>query len=167
LSHWRSEQKNVGKSVSRATGDERGALVVAGEGLAAQVKTAEAEATTLAGELDELLLTVPNIVEEGALPAARTPTSSSRRSREAFFDFEQRHLELGDCSAPSTWSAGPRCSGGPGFFYLTGAGARSARPAQPRHAAGDRTAHPHDHPGVVKPEAMAGTGFLRSHALEV
>jgi seryl-tRNA synthetase len=64
----RAEQKSLGKSVSKAQGDEKAALLQRAKDLAAQVKSAEAEAEKLAGELDELLQTVPNIVEEGAPP---------------------------------------------------------------------------------------------------
>jgi len=62
----RAEQKRLGKSVSRASGDERQALLDRAKELAAEVKAAEAEAEALGQELDELLMTVPNIVEEGA-----------------------------------------------------------------------------------------------------
>ena len=62
----RAEQKSVGKSVSKASGEEREALLARAKELAAQVKAAEAEAAELAAKFDELLMTVPNIVEEGA-----------------------------------------------------------------------------------------------------
>ncbi|MEV7908323.1 serine--tRNA ligase, partial [Streptomyces anulatus] len=62
----RSEQKSIGKSVSRSSGEEKAALLDRAKDLATQVKSAETEAEKLAKELDELLYTVPNLVEAGA-----------------------------------------------------------------------------------------------------
>lgn len=62
----RAEQKSVGKSVSKASPEEREELLAKAKSLAARVKEAEAEAGRLGDELDAALARVPNLVEEGA-----------------------------------------------------------------------------------------------------
>jgi seryl-tRNA synthetase len=166
----RAEQKSTGKSVSKAQGEERQALLDRAKELAQQVKEAEAESQSLEQELNDLLRTVPNIVEEGA-PAggeddyAVLETVGSPPS----FDFEPKdHLALGEALGAIDMERGAKVSGAR-FFYLTGVGAQLQLALlnlamEQALEAGFTAMIP---PVLVKPEAMDGTGFLGAHAAEV
>jgi seryl-tRNA synthetase len=166
----RAEQKNVGRSVSKAQGDERQKILDRAKELAQQVKEAEAESQRLEHELNDLLRTVPNIVEEGApaggeddyvvLETVGTPRS---------FDFEPKdHLELGETLGAIDMERGAKVSGAR-FFYLTGVGAQLqlALLNLAMEQAIDNGFTAMVPPVLVKPEAMEGTGFLGAHAAEV
>ncbi|WP_433248529.1 serine--tRNA ligase [Streptosporangium sp. CA-135522] len=166
----RAEQKSIGKSVSRASGEEKTALLDRAKDLAAQVKSAEAEAEKLAGELDGLLYTVPNFVEEG-VPAGGEDdfVLIEEVGERPVFDFEPKdHLELGELLGAIDMERGAKVSGSR-FFFLRGVGARLQlgllnMAMQQAIEAGFIPMIP---PVLVKPESMKGTGFLGEHAGEV
>ncbi|MFF4988665.1 serine--tRNA ligase [Streptosporangium saharense] len=166
----RAEQKSIGKSVSRASGEEKAALLDRAKELATQVKSAESEAEKLAGELDELIQTVPNIVEEGAPHGGEDDyVVIEEVGEKPVFDFEPRdHLELGELLGAIDMERGAKVSGSR-FFFLKGAGARLQlgllnMAMQQAVEAGFIPMIP---PVLVKPESMQGTGFLGAHASEV
>ncbi|GLW09837.1 serine--tRNA ligase [Microtetraspora sp. NBRC 13810] len=166
----RAEQKSVGKSVSRASGEERAGLLERAKELAAQVKSAEAEADRLARELDETVMGVPNLVEEGAPAGGEDDyVVLEEVGEKPVFDFEPRdHLELGERLGAIDTERGAKVSGAR-FFYLTGAGARLQlgllnMAIQQAIEAGFVPMIP---PVLVKPESMQGTGYLGAHASEV
>ena len=166
----RAEQKSVGKSVSKAQGDERQQLLDRAKELAQGVKEAEAEAARLEDELQGLLRTVPNLVEEGAPPGGEDDyvvleTIGTPRT----FDFEPKdHLELGEALGAIDMERGAKVSGSR-FFYLTGVGAQLqlALLNLAMRQAIDNGFTAMIPPVLVKPEAMEGTGFLGAHAAEV
>jgi seryl-tRNA synthetase len=166
----RAEQKNVGRSVSKAQGEERQQILGRAKELAQQVKEADAESQRLEQELNGLLKTVPNFVEEGApaggeddyvvLETVGTPPA---------FDFAPKdHLELGEALGAIDMERGAKVSGAR-FFYLTGIGAQLQLAllnlAMEQAIENGFTAMVP--PVLVKPEAMEGTGFLGAHAAEV
>ncbi|WP_062347257.1 serine--tRNA ligase [Herbidospora yilanensis] len=166
----RAEQKNVGKSVSRASGDERQALLDRAKDLAAQVKAAEAEAEQLGAELDAKLMSVPNIVDPAAphggeddyvvLDHVGTPRE---------FDFTPRdHLELGELLGAIDMERGAKVSGSR-FFFLRGAGARLQLGLlnMAMQQAVEAGFVPMITPVLVKPESMQGTGFTIAHDSEI
>ncbi|MEV6821800.1 serine--tRNA ligase [Nocardiopsis dassonvillei] len=166
----RAEQKSVGRSVSKASSEEREELLTRAKALAAEVKEAEAEAGRLADELDALLSGVPNLVEEGApeggvddfriLETVGTPRS---------FDFTPRdHLELGEMLGAIDMERGAKVSGAR-FYFLTGVGAQLelALLNMAMNQAVQAGFTPMIPPVLVRPETMEGTGFLGSHADEV
>ncbi|HEX2316939.1 MAG TPA: serine--tRNA ligase [Thermomonospora sp.] len=166
----RAEQKSFGKSVSRAQGDERQALLDRAKELAQQVKDAEADADRLGGELDDLIRTVPNVIEDGAPPGGEQDYVVLEHVGEPpAFDFEPRdHLELGERLGAIDTERGAKVSGAR-FYYLTGVGARLQLALlnlamEQAIEAGFVPMYP---PVLVKPEAMEGTGFLGEHASEV
>ncbi|MGV9598717.1 serine--tRNA ligase [Streptosporangium sandarakinum] len=166
----RAEQKSIGKSVSRASGEEKTALLDRAKDLSAQVKSAEAEAEKLAGELEELLYTVPNLVEEGAPEGGEDDYIVLEEVGEKpSFDFEPRdHLELGELLGAIDMERGAKVSGAR-FFFLKGAGARlqlGLLNMAMQHAI-EAGFIPMIPPVLVKPESMKGTGFLGAHASEV
>jgi seryl-tRNA synthetase len=94
----RNEQKNLGKEIAQAKGDEKAAKLARGSELSAQVKAAEVEQTELAAEVRRLHLQIENLLEAGAplggeddfavVEVVGTPPT---------FDFPVRdHLELGE-----------------------------------------------------------------------
>ncbi|SEG76690.1 seryl-tRNA synthetase [Thermomonospora echinospora] len=166
----RAEQKSFGKSVSKAKGEERQALLERAKELAQQVKEAESEADRLAEELDGLLRTVPNIIEDGAPAGGEQDFVVLEHVGEPpSFDFEPRdHLELGERLGAIDTERGAKVSGAR-FYYLTGVGARLqlallSLAMEQAIEAGFVPMYP---PVLVKPEAMEGTGFLGAHAAEV
>ncbi|MEU6412651.1 serine--tRNA ligase [Microbispora sp. NPDC046933] len=166
----RAEQKSIGKSVSRASGDERQALLDRAKELAAQVKTAETEAAALASELDELLMTVPNIVEEGAPPGGEDDyVVLEEVGEKPVFDFEPRdHVELGELLGAIDIERGAKVSGAR-FFFLRGVGARLQLGLlnMAMQQAIEAGFTPMITPVLVKPESMQGTGFHVAHDKEI
>ncbi len=166
----RAEQKSVGKSVSRASADEREALLARAKGLAADVKSAEAEAEALSAELAALLRTVPNIVEaEAPVGGVDDFVVVDQVGTPREFDFTPRdHLELGEMLGAIDTDRGAKVSGAR-FYFLTGVGAMLElgllNLAMQRAAANGFT--PVIPPVLVKPETMEGTGFLGEHSAEV
>jgi seryl-tRNA synthetase len=166
----RAEQKSVGKSVSRASSEERDALLARAKSLSAEVKEAEAEAGRLGEELDAALARVPNLVQEGApeggvddfrvMETVGTPRE---------FDFTPRdHLELGEMLGAIDMERGAKVSGAR-FYFLTGVGAQLelALLNMAMNQAVQAGFTPMIPPVLVKPETMEGTGFLGEHADEV
>ncbi|WP_026119785.1 serine--tRNA ligase [Nocardiopsis ganjiahuensis] len=166
----RAEQKSVGKSVSKASPEEREELLTRAKALSAEVKKAEAEAGQLGDELDAVLKRVPNLVEEGA-PAGGVDdfvvletVGEPRR-----FDFTPRdHLELGEMLGAIDMERGAKVSGAR-FYFLKGVGAQLElallnMAMNQAIEAGFTAMIP---PVLVKPETMEGTGFLGEHSDEV
>jgi seryl-tRNA synthetase len=166
----RAEQKSFGKSVSRASGEEKQALLGQAKRLAQQVKEAEAEAGRLAEERNAVLRAVPNLVEEGAPAGGEQDFVVLEHVGEPTkFGFEPKdHLELGESLGAIDMERGAKVSGAR-FFYLIGVGARLQLALlnlamEQAVEAGFVPMYP---PVLVKPEAMEGTGFLGAHAAEI
>ncbi|GLX10556.1 serine--tRNA ligase [Microbispora sp. NBRC 16548] len=166
----RAEQKSIGKSVSRASGDERQALLDRAKELAAQVKAAETEAAALASELDDLLMTVPNIVEEGAPSGGEDDyVVLEEIGEKPVFDFAPRdHVELGELLGAIDIERGAKVSGAR-FFFLRGVGARLQLGLlnMAMQQAIEAGFTPMITPVLVKPESMQGTGFHVAHDKEI
>ncbi|MEU4698757.1 serine--tRNA ligase [Nonomuraea dietziae] len=166
----RAEQKSMGKSVSKASGEEKQALLQRAKELAGQVKSAEAEAEKLAVELEELIGTIPNIVQSEAPHGGEDDyvvleTVGEPRA----FDFEPRdHLELGELLGAIDMERGAKVSGSR-FFFLRGAGARLQLGLlnMAMQQAIESGFVPMITPVLVKPETMAGTGFHVAHDKEI
>ncbi|HEX6471426.1 MAG TPA: serine--tRNA ligase [Streptosporangiaceae bacterium] len=166
----RAEQKSVGKSVSKATGEERQALLARAKELAQQVKNADAEASRLDEELQAMLRSVANVVEDDTPPGGEQDYEVIEHVGEPpAFDFTPRdHLELGELLGAIDMERGAKVSGAR-FYFLTGIGARLQLALlnlamEQAVEAGFTLMYP---PVLVKPEAMEGTGFLGAHAPEV
>jgi seryl-tRNA synthetase len=166
----RSEQKSFGRSVSKATGDEREKLLARAKELAQDVKEAEAEADRLGDELGGVLKGVPNLIEDGAPPGGEQDFVVLEHVGEPrAFDFEPKdHLELGERLGAIDMERGAKVSGAR-FYFLTGVGARLQHALlnlamEQAIEAGFTPMYP---PVLLKPEAMEGTGFLGAHAAEV
>ena len=166
----RAEQKQLGKLVGRARGEERDELLAKGKELAAEVKAAEAEQTESDAALAQAHQRLPNLVHPDVpaggeddyvvLKEIGTPPK---------FDFEPAdHLDLGVRLGAFDMERGAKVSGSR-FYFLTGIGAQ-LQLALLNLAAAQATANGFTlmiPPVLVRPEVMAGTGFLGAHASEV
>jgi len=172
----RAEQKSHGKLVAAAKGDEKQALLAHGRALSERVKGLQAEADAAETRATELARRIGNIIEPGVpsggeddyvvLEHVGTPRDFAA---EYGPDFVVRdHLDLGEGLKAIDTERGAKVSGAR-FYYLTGIGARLELALL--NAAVDRALAagftPVITPTLVKPEVMAGTGFLGAHADEI
>ncbi|MEU4442466.1 serine--tRNA ligase [Actinosynnema sp. NPDC050801] len=166
----RGEQKTFGKQVGRAKGEERDALLAKGKELAAEVKAAEAEQSAAEAELTELHRAVPNVVHPDAPAGGEDDYVVLKHVGERReFDFEPLdHLDLGVRLGAIDMERGAKVSGSR-FYFLTGVGAQLEL-ALLNMAVAQATAAGFKlmiTPTLVRPEIMAGTGFLGAHASEI
>ncbi|WP_133847842.1 serine--tRNA ligase [Labedaea rhizosphaerae] len=166
----RAEQKQFGKQVGKARGEEREALLAKGKELSAEVKAADAEQQAAEAELLEAHMAVPNVVQEGAPAGGEDDyVVLEHHGEPPTFDFEPAdHLDLGVKLGALDMERGAKVSGSR-FYFLTGVGAQLQlallnMAAAQATAAGFQLMIP---PVLVRPEIMGGTGFLGAHAAEV
>ncbi len=159
--------------MARAKGDEKAALLARTKDLAGQVKAAQAASDSAGATFDELMNQLPNLVFDdvprgGEDDFTVVETVGTPRDFAAEGFRPRDHLEIGECSARSTWSAAPRCPGSR-FYFLTGIGARLELAlinlAMTKAMSWGFT--PMLPPALVKPSAMEGTGFLGQAAQDV
>jgi seryl-tRNA synthetase len=169
----RAEQKAFGKQVAQAKGDEKAALVHRAKSLAEGVKAAEADADAAEVELDRLLRRLPNVIEPGVPPGGEDDYVVLREvgtPRDfAAEGFEPRdHMALGESLRAIDTKRGAKVSGAR-FYFLTGVGARLELGLLNLavQQAVDAGFTPVITPTLVRPEVMAGAGFLDAHADEV
>ena len=169
----RAEQKDLGRLIPRAQGDEKAGLLARTKQLAAEVKAAQ-EASEAAGErFNELVMQLGNIVIDGVPRGGEDEgivieTVGTPRDFAAEGFAPRDHLELGEALGAIDMERGTKISGSR-FYVLTGIGAQLELAllnlAMTKAAQWDFT--PVIPPALVKPEAMAGTGFLGQAAKDV
>ncbi|HET6824453.1 MAG TPA: serine--tRNA ligase [Amnibacterium sp.] len=166
----RAAQNAFGKRVAAASTEDKPALLREVKQLAADVKSASERSAAAEAQADRLLGAIPNIVLDGVPPGGEDDYVVLREVGERpSFDFEPRdHLALGELLDAIDMARGAKVSGAR-FYYLRGIGARLELALM--HLALDRALAagfvPLITPTLVKPEIMAGTGFLGEHAEEV
>jgi seryl-tRNA synthetase len=166
----RAEQRQLGKKIGRASGEERAALLERGKELAAEVKEAESAQAESDQALAEAHRALPNLVIDG-VPAGGEDDFAvlEHVGTPREFDFPVRdHLELAEGLGALDMERGAKVSGAR-FYFLTGVGAQLqlallTLAMQRATANGFTMMIP---PVLVKPEIMEGTGFLGAHAAEV
>ena len=165
----RAEQKQLGKQMPRAAGDERVALLTRTKELSDRVKQAEAAVGEADAGLRRAQLAVPNVVEAGAPAGGEDDFVVLREvgDRPEIAD-PRDHLELGEALGAIDTERGAKVSGSR-FYYLTGVGAllQLGLLQMAIAQAVDHGFTPMITPVLVKPESMEGTGFLGAHASEV
>ena len=169
----RAEQKQLGKLIPQATGDEKTSLLARTKLLSAEVKTAEAAQTAAEAAWRDALMAIPNVAADEApsggeedfvvLETVGTPRDFAAEG------FEPRdHIELGRMLGAIDLERGAKVSGSR-FYFLTGVGAQlefaliNLAMEQAREAGFTQVIAP----SLVNPRAMAGTGFLGQAADDV
>ncbi|MER5766968.1 serine--tRNA ligase [Streptomyces sp. NPDC001985] len=169
----RSEQKQLGKLIPKASPEERAELLIRAEQLKADVKAADAAQHEADEEARGLLLRLGNIVHED-VPVGGEEDFVVLETHGTIRDFAAEgfepkdHLELGEALGAIDVERGAKVSGSR-FYYLTGVGALlelalvNAAIAQATEAG----FIPMLTPSLVRPRAMEGTGFLGQAAENV
>jgi seryl-tRNA synthetase len=165
----RAEQKSASKLVGKASPEERPGLLAAAKDLADKVKAAEVAQAEAEKAYTAAHMALSNIIIDGVpaggeddfvvLDTVGEPTA---------IDNPKDHLELGESLGLIDMERGAKVSGSR-FYFLTGFGALlqlglfqlAVRTATEN---GFTLMIP---PVLVRPEVMAGTGFLGAHADEV
>ena len=145
-------------------------MVAAAQELASRVKAADASANEAQTHLHEVLWQIENVVIEGVPSGGEDDYAVLREVGEKpKFDFEPRdHVALGELLDVIDIERGAKISGSR-FYFLKGWGARLEL-ALMNMALDLATKHdftPLITPTLVRPEVMAGTGFLGQHADEI
>jgi seryl-tRNA synthetase len=169
----RAEQNVRSKEVAKAKGEEKQALIAQTRELAQRVKSLQSEADAAQDELGSLARQIDNVVEADTPPGGEDDYRVLREVG-AVRDFAAEgftprdHLELGELLGAIDTDRGAKVSGAR-FYYLTGVGARLEL-ALLMCAIDQAVQHgftPVITPTLVKPEVMAGTGFLGAHSDEI
>ena len=169
----RAEQKSLGKQVASASGEDRQHLLTRARELADRVKALQGEVDAAGEEFDRTARRIDNVVEAETPPGGEQDYVVLREvgtprdfAAEGFEPLD--HLALGERLRAIDTERGAKVSGAR-FYFLTGVGARLELAllncAMDHAVAAGFT--PVITPTLVKPEVMAGTGFLGAHADEV
>jgi seryl-tRNA synthetase len=169
----RAEQKALGKLIPKATGDEKADLLTKASQLAADVKAADADRDAAAAETQELLLQLGNLVHPD-VPVGGEEDFVTLETHGTIRDFAAEgfepkdHLALGQLLGAIDVERGAKVSGSR-FYFLTGVGAllelALVNAAMAQATAAGFT--PMLTPALVRPQSMAGTGFLGQAAQDV
>jgi seryl-tRNA synthetase len=166
----RAEQNAAAKLVGSASKEERPALIAAGQVMAEKVKAANEIADAAQKHLDELIWKIENVVIEGVPTGGEDNFVVVKEvGTKPNFDFEaQDHVALGESLDIIDIERGTKIAGSR-FYFLKGWGARLElalmNMALDYAAKNDFTAL--ITPTLVRPEVMAGTGFLGEHSDEI
>ena len=166
----RAEQNAKSKLVATAPKEEKVALIAEGQALAIKVKEAESLATEKEKELSEIVWKIENVVIEGVPVGGEDDFVVIREEgTKPTFSFKaQDHVALGESLDLIDIERGTKISGSR-FYFLKGWGARLELALM--NLALDQAANAGFTalitPTLVKPEVMAGTGFLGAHADEI
>jgi len=165
----RAEQKQLGRQMPKATGDERTALLARTRTLSDDVKAAEATVTQAEERLRRAQLAISNVVQDGA-PAGGEDDYVVLREVGVKPELAtvRDHIELGEGLRAIDLERGAKVSGSR-FYFLTGVGAllQLGLLQLAIQQAVENGFTPVVPPVLVKPESMEGTGFLGAHASEV
>lgn len=166
----RAEQNAFGKTVAAAPKDEKAALVAQAQELAAQVKAAQAVVTEAEAAFDEVVGGIQNVVLDGVPAGGEDDFVVIREvGTPRQFDFEPRdHLAIGELLGAIDMERGAKVSGAR-FYFLKGVGARLefALIQMGLDRALAAGFEPLITPTLVRPDIMAGTGFLGAHSDEI
>ncbi len=166
----RADQNAFGKQVASAPKDQKAALVAQAQDMAAAVKAADAEAVAAQAELDTIIWQIENIVVEGVPTGGEDDYVVVREvGQHPTFDFEAKdHQQIGEDLDIIDIARGVKISGSR-FYFLKGWGARLeiALMTMALDQAADVGFTALITPTLVRPEVMAGTGFLGQHSDEI
>ncbi|MCE7046681.1 serine--tRNA ligase [Streptomyces purpurascens] len=169
----RAEQKALGKLIPKAAGDEKAELLKKAGQLSADVKAADADRDAADTETQELLQRLGNLVHPD-VPVGGEEDFVTLETHGTIRDFAAEgfepkdHLELGQILGAIDVERGAKVSGSR-FYFLTGIGAllelALVNAAMAQATAAGFT--PMLTPALVRPQSMAGTGFLGQASQDV
>jgi len=166
----RAEQNTHSKLVSTAPKEQKAELIAAAQDLANRVKSANELANNASEELDAIIWKIENVVLEG-VPAGgeKDFVVVKEVGTKPSFSFEPKdHVALGESLDVIDIERGAKVSGSR-FYFLKGMGARLELALM--NLALDLATKAGFTalitPTLVRPEIMAGTGFLGKHADDV
>ena len=121
----RAEQNAFGRTVATAPKEEKRALVLQAQALAAQVKEAQQRSTDAEAEFSRIAGAIGNITIDGVPTGGEDDWNLLREvGDKATFDFEPRdHADLGELLGAIDIARGVKVSGSR-FYFLKGVGAR-------------------------------------------
>ncbi|MDO4888639.1 MAG: serine--tRNA ligase [Actinomycetaceae bacterium] len=169
----RASQKEVSRTIGKASADERPAILARAKEMAEQVKRLEAEAARAEEAYVEANAAIQNIVLDG-VPAGGEDDYEVLKHVGQARDFTAEgltpkdHLDVAESIGALDMARGTKVSGSR-FYYLKGAGARLelallTMAADQAQEAGFTLMVT---PTLVNPDIMAGTGFLGAHSDEI
>ncbi|WP_059014888.1 serine--tRNA ligase [Mycobacterium sp. M26] len=165
----RADQKAASKKVGGAAPEDRPALLEQAKELAAQVKTAEAEQAQAEAAFTAAHMAIGNVIIEG-VPAGGEDDFAVLDvvGEPPVIENPKDHLELGERLGLIDMERGAKVSGSR-FYFLTGRGAllQLGLLQLAVRVAVDNGFTLMIPPVLVRPEVMAGTGFLGAHADEI
>ncbi|BBY18958.1 serine--tRNA ligase [Mycolicibacterium litorale] len=165
----RAEQKAASKKVGKASPEERPALLTQAKELAEQVKSAEAAQSEAEKAFNAAHMAISNVVVSG-VPAGGEDcfTVLDVVGEPPTIENPKDHLELGEALGLIDMERGAKVAGSR-FYFLTGRGAllQLGLMQLAVRLATDNGFTLMIPPVLVRPEVMAGTGFLGAHADEV
>lgn len=169
----RAKQKEIGKRVAAASGDDKAALIAQTKELSQQVAQFKSAADAASEEYTTAMWKLSNIVEDEAPEGGEDDYVVVKKVGEprdfAAEGFEPKdHLTLGSGVAGIDMRRGVKVSGSR-FYFLRGAVARMqiamlTMAVDQAESNGFTLAVT---PTLVRPEVMRGTGFLNAHADEI
>lgn len=166
----RAQQNNLGKLVAQAPKEQKQALVDQAKELASRVKQAEQAAADIAEKLHQFLLKIDNVILEGVPAGGEDDFVVIKEvGQKTIFDFQPKdHLQLGEALDIIDIERGAKVSGAR-FYFLKGAAAQLELGIMNMglNLAIENGFTATITPTLVRPETMAGTGFLGEHADEV
>ncbi|GAB2510568.1 serine--tRNA ligase [Microbacterium petrolearium] len=171
----RAEQNAFGKTVAQAPKDEKPALVAQAKELAAKVKDAQQAANQAEEAFAKAMALIENVVIDGVPEGGEDDFVTLREVGEIrtfdpaeFPDGPLDHLSLGEKLGAIDMERGAKVSGAR-FYFLKGVGARLeiALMNYALSVALEQDFTPMITPTLVRPDIMAGTGFLGAHADEI
>jgi len=166
----RAEQHAFGKVVATAPKEQKAALVAEAQSLAARVKEGQAKVADAEADFARIVGSIQNIVIDG-VPAGGEDDFVTLKTvgEKPTFDFEPLdHLAIGEKLDAIDMARGAKVSGAR-FSFLKGVGARLelALIQLGLQRALEAGFTPLITPTLVRPEIMAGTGFLGQHSDEI
>ncbi|MGA5462683.1 serine--tRNA ligase [Mycobacterium sp. NPDC050041] len=165
----RAEQKSASKQVGKASPEERPALLDHARALADRVKAAEAQQAEADAAFTAAHMGISNVIVDGVPTGGEDDfTVLETVGEPPRLDDPKDHLELGEALGLIDMERGAKVSGSR-FYFLTGAGAllQLGLMQLAVRLATDNGFTLVIPPVLVRPEVMAGTGFLGAHADEV
>jgi len=171
----RAEQNAFGKVVAAAPKEQKAALVAEAQSLAARVKSGQQKVAEAEADFERIAGSIQNIVIDG-VPAGgeddfvtlKTVGEKPVFDPALFPDGPLDHLALGEKLDAIDMARGAKVSGAR-FTFLKGVGARLelALIQLGLQRALEAGFTPLITPTLVRPEIMAGTGFLGEHSDEI